>query len=383
MKIAIVNDWIAFIGGAEKVVLEMLKCFPEADLYASVFNLKDTDTKLFANTKVKTTFIQNLPFAKSKFEYYLPLMPIAFEQLDLRDYDIIISSSHAFAKNIITSPEQLHISYVHTPIRYAWDMQNVYLENTPNMKGIRGILARAGLHYLRIADLRSVNAVDKWLCNSNFISERIRKFYNRQAQVIYPPVYINSLAPIVKTNNTEKYYITCSRLVEYKRIDIIVSAFVKDQRRKLIVVGEGPMESKLKTLARKCKNITFTGRVADEEMYKLISNAEAFLYAAKEDFGITPVEAQALGVPVIAYGYAGVLETIVGIDDEAPTGLFFYEQNEDAILEAIEYFEIKHERFVPAICKLNAERFSAQRFRQEFTDVVNKTWREFVGERKL
>lgn len=385
MKVAIVSDWVAFIGGAEKTLLEILKCFPQADLFATLFFLKPAERELFGDINIKTSFIQNLPFAKNKFEYYLPLMPLAIEQFDLRGYDLIISTSHAFAKNVITAPEQLHISYVYSPIRYAWDMQNVYLENSHNMSGkIRNIFARTGLHYLRFCDLRSVNAVDEWLCISNYINSRIRKYYDRNAQVIYPPVDVPDASSInYENNNNEKYFVTCSRLVEYKRIDLIVSAFVKDPSRKLMVIGEGPMENKLKALAKKTKNITFCGRLSENEKNNIIANAQAFIFAAKEDFGIAPVEAQALGVPVIAFGSAGALETIIDIEEEAPTGIYFYEQTPEAILEAVEYFEQKREKFVPAICRINAGRFSPLRFREEFTQAVKNKWDNFVKAKKL
>lgn len=389
-RIAIVHDWLTFIGGAEKVVIEMLKCFPGADLFVIVDGLSPHERKLFQDvspyTRITPSFIQRLPWAKKHFEYYLPLMPLAVEQWDLRKYDLIISSSHAFAKGVITSPDQLHISYVYSPIRYAWDMQSEYLSSSPNMaKGLRGMLARVGLHYLRMWDLRTVPSVDVWFCISHFIARRIHKFYGVTAEVIYPPVETTSMPNIEKRLSEQKYYVTCSRLVEYKKIDLIVQTFINmkhdSEPRKLLVIGDGPMLKPLKAMAKHCPHIEITGRLNDETMHEKVARAQAFIFAAKEDFGIAPLEAQALGVPVIAFGEGGARETVVDINDEMPTGLFFYEQTPESLLAAIQKFEHCRERFVPAICRHHAERFSAERFRKHWTLAVNSAWQAFQERR--
>ena len=336
ISIGIVADWFVTYAGSEKVVAEFLKVFPDSDLYAVVDFLSAENKTRFNNKPIQTTFIQNLPKAKKYYQKYLPLMPLAIEQLDVSQHDIILSSSHAVAKGILTGPDQLHISYVHSPIRYAWDLQHQYLREAGLESGAKAMLARWMLHKIRMWDTRTSNGVDHFIANSNFIAKRIKKVYGRDADVIYPPVDVDSFE---LEQFKENYYMTASRLVPYKRIDLIVEAFGFMPEKKLIVVGDGPEMAKIKRKAQ--KNVEILGYQSDLEMQNLMRKAKAFVFAAEEDFGITPVEAQACGTPVIAYGKGGALETVLDINhSKTPTGILFDKQNCDSIIEAVEILKI-------------------------------------------
>ncbi len=367
MKIAIVHEWFDSYAGSEKVLEQMLKVYPEADLFAVVDFLPQNKRWFIQNKNVTTTFIQKLPKAKNKFRKYLPLMPLAIEQLDLRKYDLVISNSHCVAKGVITGPNQLHISYVHSPIRYAWDLQQQYLEEVNLQHGLKGWVAKIILHYMRLWDYRTGNNVDYFISNSKYIAKRIQKCYRRTAQVIYPPVAVNDFT-ICKQK--EDYYLTASRMVPYKKMDLIVEAFSKMTDKKLIVIGDGTQFEKVKSQAKKFENIVLLGYQPFEVLKEKMQKAKAFVFAAEEDFGIVPVEAQACGTPVIAYGKGGALETVINYDKENPTGIFFKEQTADSIVNAVKIFEKNIKLFKPENCRKNAERFSAARFRNEFKQFI-------------
>jgi glycosyltransferase involved in cell wall biosynthesis len=367
MRIAIVCDWLVTYAGAERVVEQMLKVFPEADLFAVVDFLAPEQRGFIQNKPVVTTFIQNMPKAKQNYRKYLPLMPIAIEQLDLSRYDLVISSSHCVAKGVLTGPNQIHISYVHSPIRYAWDLQHQYLREAGLTHGLKSKVARAILHYMRIWDTRTSNGVDYFIANSHFIEKRIWKCYRRKASVIYPPVDINKFE---FCTHKDDYYVTASRMVPYKRMDLIVDAFSQMPTKKLVVIGDGPEFDKIKRKAT--SNIKLTGYLPDGEMKKYMQHARAFVFAAEEDFGITPVEAQACGTPVIAYGKGGSLETILGLGSHRePTGVFFTEQKIDDIKDAVTTFENKQSEIIYENCRKNAERFSVDTFKRTFSDFVD------------
>lgn len=374
MKIAIVHEWLDSYAGSEKVLEQMLKVYPEADLYAVVDFLPKDKRNFIQNKNVTTTFIQNLPKAKSKFRKYLPFMPLAIEQLDLSKYDVVISNSHCVAKGIITGPDQLHISYVHSPIRYAWDLQNQYLEEANLKHGLKGWIAKIILHYMRLWDYRTSNNVDYFLCNSKYIAKRIQKCYRREARVIYPPVAVDDFNMYTKK---EDYYLTASRMVPYKKIDLIVEAFSKMPDKKLVVIGEGQQFEKVKAKAK--NNIVLLGYQPFEVLKEKMQKAKAFVFAAEEDFGIVPVEAQACGTPVIAYGKGGALETVVNYDKEKPTGLFFKEQTVDSIVRAVNKFEKNQNLFFPENCRRNAEKFNEERFKKEFKTFVEEKIKEKEG----
>ncbi|UEP52176.1 glycosyltransferase family 4 protein [Burkholderia ambifaria] len=364
VRVAIVHDWLVTYAGAERVLEQIVACFPDADLFSLVDFLDD---RAFVRGKpVTTSFIQKLPFARTKYRSYLPLMPLAIEQLDVSDYDLVISSSHAVAKGVLTGPDQMHISYVHSPIRYAWDLQHQYLEQSNLTHGPKSLLARMILHYIRNWDTRTANAVDGFVANSAFIARRIRKVYHRDAAVIFPPVDVDGFS---LNEVKDDFYLTASRMVPYKKIDLIVEAFSRTPERKLVVIGDGPEMQKIR--AKAGPNVEIMGYQPFAVLHDRMRRAKAFVFAAEEDFGISVVEAQACGTPVIAYGKGGALETV--LEPRAhpnPTGLFFDEQTPHAIVAAVDDFERAPQRFTPHACRANAERFSADTFRRRFLDYV-------------
>ncbi|NML30364.1 glycosyltransferase family 4 protein [Paraburkholderia antibiotica] len=364
MKVAIVHDWLVVSGGAEKVLKNIIECFPNADIFSIVDFLDDREC--VKGKSVNTSFIQRMPFARRRYRAYLPLMPIAIEQVDLSGYDLVISSSHAVAKGVLTGPNQVHISYVHSPIRYAWDLQHQYLRESHLDTGLRSALARVLLHYIRGWDSRSANGVDHLVANSQFIARRIRKAYQRDATVIYPPV---DLANMTVGTQKEDFYVTASRMVPYKRIDLIVQAFSRTPERRLVVIGDGPEMKRIKAVAG--ENVEILGHQPSEVLIDHLRRARAFVFAAEEDFGISVVEAQACGTPVIAFGRGGALESVVGLPLERPTGVFFDEQTVDSLLEAVGRFEGNAGLFDARHCRRNAERFSSENFKRALMTFVD------------
>ncbi|OAJ35029.1 glycosyltransferase family 4 protein [Piscirickettsia salmonis] len=372
MKIALVCDWLVTYAGAERVIEKMIECFPDVDIFSVVDFVEDRG--FLKNKKPVTTFIQKLPRAKKKYRGYLPLMPLAIEQLDLSNYDVIISSSHAVAKGVITGPDQLHISYIHSPMRYAWDLQHQYLKESGLIKGLKGWLAKWMLHKMRLWDLRSSFGVDYFIANSDYIGRRVNKVYRRQSITIYPPVSVNAFECVKKKEN---FYLTCSRMVPYKKIDLIVEAFSKMPNQKLIVLGDGPDFKKI--AAKAGSNVQLLGYQKFAVLKSYMQRAKAFVFAAEEDFGIIPVEAQACGTPVIAYKKGGVLETIQGYgESEKPTGIFFDNQSVESIISAVTIFEKNESKFEPEACRKNAELFSEQLFKDKFSNYINGRWLEFI-----
>jgi len=362
MKIAIVQDWLTESGGAEKVLSSILQLYPEADVYTIVANEKLTQELGISRNRLFESFISRLPYGRSKYRLFLQLFPKAIESFDLSKYDLIISSSYSVAKGVITNSNQLHICYCHSPVRYAWDLYHQYLKEA-GLSGfsIKGIYARSILHRLRIWDVISSNRVDYFIANSNYIKNRIHKVYRRDSTVIYPPV---DLSRFLLKEKKQDYYFTASRFVPYKKIDLIVKAFAQMPDKKLIIAGTGPDLTKIKSF--QTSNIELLGYVEDEQMVTLIQNAKAFVFAADEDFGIVPVEAQACGTPVVCLGRGGTKETVI----DGVTGIHFYEQSEEAIRLAVHQFEEKINLFDPAKIRQNAERFGTERFDKEFQQFV-------------
>jgi glycosyltransferase involved in cell wall biosynthesis len=372
-KVAIVSDWLVTIGGAEKVLGQMLECFPQADLFALIDFLPPSRRDFIKNKTVTTTFIQKLPFARSNYRIYLPLMPLAIEQLNLSHYDLIITSSHAVAKGVLTGPNQLHICYCHSPIRYAWDLQHQYLRESDMHRGIISLIIRSVLHKIRMWDISASNSVDYFIANSKFVAKRINKFYRRSSDVIYPPVSID----VGLVTPREDYYVTASRLVSYKRVDLIVEAFTLMPDRNLVVIGEGVALKKILRIAKGHTNIKVIGYQKDAVLHDYLSRARAFIFMAEEDFGIIPIEAQAHGTPVIAYGRGGALETIIGDGKEQElTGKFFLEQTVWSLMVAINQFE-QMKPISANVCINNAKRFEQIRFRNEFTRFVLDKYQQF------
>ncbi len=369
IKIAIVADWLVTYAGAERVISEMLKVFPKSDLFSVIDFLSDDSRQHFLGKRANTTFIQKLPKAETKYRNYLPFMPLAVEQLDVSAYDIVLSSSHAVAKGVLTGPDQLHISYVHSPIRYAWDLQHQYLRELGLTTGIKAIIVRWLLHKIRMWDYRTANGVDHFVANSQFIARRIKKVYGRNADVIYPPVDTDRFT---LCEQKENFYVTASRMVPYKKIDLIVEAFSHMPDKKLIVIGDGPDMEKIKSKAT--HNIEILGYQSNTVMQDYMRKAKGFVFAAEEDFGITPVEAQACGTPVIAFGKGGTLETVNSNLSSQPTGIFFNQQNIESVIGAVNIFEKDIDLYLPENCRKNALKFSNQSFQNEIDWYVNDKW---------
>jgi len=372
LRVAIVHDWLVVYAGAERVLEQLLRIFPHADLFAVVEFLPEPLKDFIGRREVRTTFVQNLPGARGGYRSYLPLMPLAVEQLDLAPYDIVLSSSHAVAKGVLTGPEQMHVSYVHSPMRYAWDLQHQYLRESGLDRGLKGWAAKWLLHRLRMWDQHTANGVDHFIANSRFIRNRIRHIYRRDAHVIHPPVDVESFSP---GGEREDFYLTASRLVPYKRVALLVEAFAQMPGRRLVVAGDGPERDRIRALAG--PNVEILGHCDDETLRDLMRRARAFTFAAEEDFGIAPVEAQASGTPVIAYGRGGVTESVRGLEHARPTGVFFDEQSVPAIVAAVEAFERNERRFDPAACRENALRFSSTRFVTEYASFIQRAWSDF------
>lgn len=374
MKVAIVHDWLETWGGAEQVLVQLLRLFPHAKLFSLVDFLSEEDRRKLNAATIATTFVQHLPLAKRHFRYYLPLFPYAVEKLDLRSFDLIISSCHAVSKGVRKHEHQLHICLCYTPPRYIWDMREQYLEQSSMLPLATRWLARWQLKRLRRWDLSVSSRVDRFIAISRFVADRIQNHYQRSASVIYPPVDISNLDLIEKK---EDYYLTVSRLVPYKRVDLLIQAFNRLPDKQFVIVGSGPEESKLKRLAG--PNIRLVGKVAEEDRNTMLRQARAFVFAAEEDFGLAPLEAQACGTPVIAYDRGGAAETIYGLDYPQPTGVFFHAQTIDAILTALTLFEQQRYRISPAACRANALRFSIDRFRNELQQYVQNAWQARAG----
>ena len=375
MKIAIVHDWLVTYAGAERVLEQIVKSFPGADIFTVVDFLPEQNRKILGSAKVQTTFIQRLPFAEKKYRQYLPLMPLAVEQLDLSNYNLVLSSSYAVAKGILVGPDQVHICFCHSPIRYAWDLQHQYLQEVGLTKGLRSLVARSVLHYVRLWDTRTSNGVDEFIANSEFIRRRIRRVYGREARVIYPPVDVEAFS---YCPHKEKFYVTASRMVPYKRVGMIVDAFAALPDRQLFVIGDGPEFERVSRRAP--KNVVLLGHQPFLRLRDYLQRARAFVYAAEEDFGIIPVEAQACGTPVIAYGRGGVLESVIGGEGvRGRTGLFFDKQSPTSIAAAIRRFEDVSGTIEPSACRQNALRFSVARFQKEYVTFVLNAVNHYFG----
>lgn len=369
-RIALVHDWLDSYYGSERVLEQILACFPEADLFSLVDFVPEEQRAFLGGRRVRTSFVQRLPLARRRFRQYLPLMPFAIEQFDLGSYDLVLTSSHAVAKGVLTGPDQPHLAYVHAPIRYAWEYQHQYLRESGLEHGVRGWLARYMLHRVRLWDARTANGVDRFVANSTFIARRIEKIYRRASVVVHPPVDVR-MFPL--REDKQDYYLAVSRFVPYKRTEAIVAAFRELPHARLLVVGEGAGLARARATAP--ANVTLLGRVPGERLVRLMQGARALVFAAEEDFGITPVEAQAAGTPVIAYGAGGALETVRGLEEERPTGLFFDAQTRAAIADAVRTFEHEHEAFDPRDCHANALRFAPERFRAAYLREVIDLWR--------
>jgi glycosyltransferase involved in cell wall biosynthesis len=369
LKYALVHEWLTpkATGGSELVVREILHHI-DADLYALIdFESNNPESYLYQR-QIGKTFLQRFPNARNGIQNYLPLWPLAIEQLDLRQYDVILSSSHAVAKGVLTTPEQLHICYCHSPMRYAWDLTFDYLRQSKLDRGVPGWVARYLLHRLRQWDVLSANRVDYFIANSEYTARRIWRCYRREATVIYPPVDVEAF-PFFPQK--EDFYLTVSRLVSYKQVSLIIRAFNQLQKP-LVVIGTGSEMKHLRAIAS--PNIQILGWQPDDVVKKYMAKAKAFVYAACEDFGIALVEAQACGTPVIAYGAGGALETVRDLRShvDTGTGILFQKQVEAALVEAVEKFEMYQGSLNPEYAREHATQFSKQAFAQRYRDFIFK-----------
>jgi len=349
----------------------ILACYPQARLHATIDFLSPQDRARLGDREIETTFLQRAPWARTRFWNYLPVTALAAETHDLSAAQLIISSSHAFAKGVLTRADQLHVSYVYSPMRYAWDLHHEYLRDYRLDRGPKGLLARLVFHRLRMWDRQTANNVDLFMAISRHVQQRIWRTYRRPSLVVYPPVRTLQFTP--GDGAKEDHYVTVSRLVSYKRIGLMLDAFRAMPSRKLLVIGDGP---EMATLRANCPpNVVLLGRQPDEAVQQHLRAARAFLFAAHEDFGISPVEAQACGTPVIAYGAGGSLETVRDLRScERPTGLLFARQDAAALVEAIEAFESAGSVFDPAACREWAETFGEDRFQAQFRNCVDAAW---------
>ena len=364
MKIAIVHEWFAEYAGSERVVESFTNLWPDADVFALVDLLNEDERRIILKSKRPiTSFIQKMPFAKTKHRYYLPLFPLAIERFDFTGYDIIISSSHAVTKGLKKTPNQLHISYCHSPMRYAWDNTELYLDQANISKGLKGFTARKIINYLRKWDLKTASRPDFLIANSKFIAGKIKRIYNREADVIYPPVDVNKFDCVKEKGD---YFLTASRMVPYKRVDLMVEAFSKMTDKKLKVVGQGSEFKNIKNNVT--PNIELLGYKNDKELKTLLQKARAFVFAAEEDFGITVVEAMACGTPVIALNKGGTAETVI----DSKTGILFNSQNVKSIKGAVLQFEDKAGLFNPQIISDHAGQFNREIFEGKIKEYVRE-----------
>jgi glycosyltransferase involved in cell wall biosynthesis len=374
LRIAVVHDWIVTWGGGERALADILRCFPDADLYAAV-DFRRADAPADLPAPVATTFVQRLPRARTWYWFYVPLMTLGVEQFDLSGYDLVLSNSHSVAKGVITGPETVHVSYVLSTIRYAWDLQPLYLRAFGYERGLKSALARLAFHYLRIWDTRTAHTADHYLANSTFIATRVRKTYGHDANVVYPPVDTTTFCPDVE-GGRDDFYLTASFMNPFKRIGRVVEAFTQMPDRKLVVIGDGPEMPYIRSIAT--RNIELLGWVPTPVLRDHMRRARAFVFAALEDFGIIMVEAQACGTPVVALGRGGAREIVRDVGDRSdgpPTGVLFPDDDARTIVKAIKRFESEAHRITVDSCRENALRFSAERFRAQFTDEVFAAWR--------
>jgi glycosyltransferase involved in cell wall biosynthesis len=371
-RIAVVHDWLDTWRGGEIALAEVLAIYPHADLFALVDFLPDRERELILGKRARTSFLQRTPAAARHFRAWLPLFPRAIETLDVSNYDLVISISHAVAKGVRTHRRQLHVCYCLTPMRYAWDLREAYLHSAGARSGPKRAIANAILDRLQRWDVAASGRVDEFVAISDYVRQRIRRCYRRDASVVYPPVDVEYFTPGAPPQ-ARRDYLTVSRWVPYKRLDVIVEAFRGMSGHRLIVAGDGP--ELVRARAKAGANVEFAGEVSRERIRSLMREARAFVFAAEEDFGIAPLEAQACGTPVIAYARGGALETIRGEDANKPTGVFFAEQRPEAIRMAIEIFEKRAHPIAADACRDNAMRFSRALFRERFVTQVDNALR--------
>ena len=363
MKVALVHDFLYQDGGAERVLEALHEIWPEAPIYTLFHNKKKISR--FHNADVRESFLRFFPFSRTFYRWYLPLMPYATEKYDLSDYDVVISSASAFAKGILTKPETLHICYCHTPTRYLWTDTHEYIEDLRLNSLLKKALLPRLIHKLRLWDKMSVDRVDQFIANSRSVQQRIKKYYRRDSDIIYPPADVQKN---IISKKLEPYFVTGGRIVPYKRFDLVIEVFNR-LGWPLKIFGTGPELESLKKQAR--SNIEFLGRISEEDKNVLLSKAQAFLHPQVEDFGITPLESMACGRPVIAFGVGGASETVI----PNKTGVLFFEQTWEALLAAVMSFDST--QFDPILIRAWAERFDKEKFKINMKQYVDRSFEEF------
>jgi glycosyltransferase involved in cell wall biosynthesis len=369
IKVALVHDWLTGQRGGEKVLEVLAEIFPQAPIF-TLFHLKGSQAEIIESRDIRTSFLQRLPFLKKKYRRYLPLFPLAVELFDLGGFDLVISSSHCVAKGAIPAPDALHVSYIHSPIRYAWNQYFAYF-SPEQLSFFSRRLIPPVIHRLRVWDESSAARVDYFVANSDNVARRVMKYYRREADVIHPPADTDFYQPQAGLPRSADFLIV-SALVPYKRIDLAIEAFNRSGEN-LRIVGTGPDLKKLKKTAR--PNITFLGQIPAEDLRALYCKARALILPGEEDFGITAVEAQACGTPVLAFGRGGALESVL----PGQTGLFFPELSASSLGAALDKF--RDLKFNGAAIRLNAERFSRRAFRDKLAAYLEQKWTEFKRKR--
>jgi len=358
MRVALIHDYLNQYGGAERVLEAFCQIFPEAPIYTLLYDKKRTGLA-FENSQVKTSALQKVPLIRSHHRPFLALMPLAIEQFDLSGYDLILSDSHSYSKGVISPSDSLHVCYCHTPIRYAWDDSHKYIEEFGYPGPIKKMIPFF-MNYIRLWDERAAQRVDKFIANSNFVAKRIKKYYQRNSEIIYPPVKTDLF---YSADRLEKYFLMVGRFLPYKRFDLAIDAFNK-LGLPLKIIGDGPERKKLQKKAK--SNIEFVGLVSDDRLRDYYAHAQALIFPQEEDFGITAVEAMAAGRPVIAYGSGGALEII----QSGVTGLFFKEQSSEHLIDAVTRFNSY--RFEPEIIRQRATDFNQETFKQKIKTFINE-----------
>ena len=362
MKIALVHDYLSQDGGAEKVLHAFHAIWPDAPIFVLFYDRQKMQS--FAKADVRESFIGHIPFAKKRYRWLLPWMPLATERHNLHEFDVVLSSTSAFAKGVLTRPETMHISYCHTPTRYLWTDTHEYISDLPYSPIVKAVLPRL-IHRMRIWDKMSVDRVDYFIANSRTVQQRIQKYYRRGSDVVYPPV---DLERFFLSQHVSDYFVSGGRLVPYKRFDLLVHVFNRLQWP-LRIFGDGPERARLEKIAK--PNVKFVGHVSDEEKAGLLSRARAFVHPQLEDLGITPIESMASGRPVIAFGKGGVTETVI----PGKTGVFFYEQTWEALFEALQSFN--HLAWDSEAIRQHAKQFSQDEFAMRIERYVNDRYEEF------
>ena len=367
MKVALVCDTMSAYGGAERVIEQILRLYPQADVFTVLDAVPQGQRRFLGDRPIHSTFLQKLPGIAKYYRKLLHVWPLAVEQLDVMAYDLVISTHHSVAYGVLTRPGQVHVSYVFSPARYAWDLQHEYLREAGLDRGPLSLLARHTLHKIRLWDVAAAQRPDEMAACSQFVAERMWRVHRREVEVIYPPV-----PPAIRPEGAARgdYYVSVGRLVPYKRTELLARAFAQMPGRRLKIVGTGPDLKRVAAAAG--PNVEVLGFRSDDEVRSLLAGARAYLFAGIEDFGITAVEAQGLGTPVIAYADGGLRETVRTGRPGVATGLFFHEQSTAAIAGAVEEFERTIDNYTPAACIANAQRFSEAAFRRGIEALVKR-----------